>query len=67
VKLVKQVFELHNTIGEIIQFEGRKVLKLERAVGLYVDIGTIGYFRDLKVTRKTLTQAKGISGNVDKI
>jgi hypothetical protein len=30
VKLGKQVFELHNTIGEIIQFEGRKVLKLER-------------------------------------
>jgi hypothetical protein len=23
-------------------------------VGLYVDIGTIGYFKDLKVTKKTL-------------
>lgn len=27
------------------------------AIGLYVDIGTIGYFKDLKVTRRTLKAA----------
>lgn len=27
------------------------------AIGLYVDIGTIGYFRDVKVTRRTLKAA----------
>lgn len=30
VRLGKQDFELHNTKGEVIQFEGKKVLKLER-------------------------------------
>jgi hypothetical protein len=27
-------------------------------VGLYVDIGTIGYFRDLKVTKRALQVKK---------
>jgi hypothetical protein len=30
--LKKQTFELHNVIGEVIKFEGKKVLKIERDV-----------------------------------
>lgn len=30
LKLKKQTFELHNVIGEVIKFEGEKVLKIER-------------------------------------
>ena len=35
-------------------------------VGLYVDIGTIGYFRDLKVTKRPL-QVQKVSGGVSNI
>lgn len=35
-------------------------------VGLYVDIGTIGYFRDFKVTRKALKD-KNASEKIDKL
>lgn len=30
LKLGKQTFELHNVTGEIIKFQGKKVLKIER-------------------------------------
>lgn len=36
-------------------------------VGLYVDIGTIGYFRDLKITKKALKTKQESGENVDKI
>ena len=36
-------------------------------VGLYVDIGTIGYFKDLKVTRKNLKSKITASDNLNKI
>jgi hypothetical protein len=36
-------------------------------IGLYVDIGTVGYFRNLKVTRKALKTRKGPSEKVDKL
>lgn len=36
-------------------------------IGLYVDIGTIGYFRDLKVTRKQLATPKKTGEKVDGI
>ena len=36
-------------------------------VGLYVDIGTIGYFKDLKVTRGQLKKKKESGGKVDDI
>ncbi|MCU0348685.1 MAG: DUF1080 domain-containing protein [Saprospiraceae bacterium] len=36
-------------------------------VGLYVDIGTIGYFRDLKVTKRALRIKKDKEGKVDGI
>lgn len=37
------------------------------AIGLYVDIGTIGYFKDLKVTRKALRTVKKTDGKMDGI
>ena len=37
------------------------------AVGLYVDIGTIGYFKDLKITKKQLRVPKKEGQNVDDI
>lgn len=37
------------------------------SIGLYVDIGTIGYFKDLKVTRKALKVRQEISNKADKI
>lgn len=36
-------------------------------LGLYVDIGTIGYFMDLKVTKRDLRVENGSSGNIDKL
>lgn len=36
-------------------------------IGLYVDIGTIGYFKDLKVTKKALKSGKASGVKVDKI
>lgn len=36
-------------------------------VGLYVDIGTIGYFKDLKITRKALIKKKEQAEKVDDI
>jgi hypothetical protein len=36
-------------------------------IGLYVDIGTIGYFRDLKVTRKALKVKKESGEKAEKI
>lgn len=36
-------------------------------LGLYVDIGTIGYFRDLRVTKRALKVDSSSIGNVDKL
>ena len=36
-------------------------------IGLYVDIGTIGYFRDLKVTKRALKVEKGTGEKIDKL
>ncbi|MFC4874805.1 family 16 glycoside hydrolase [Negadavirga shengliensis] len=36
-------------------------------VGLYVDIGTIGYFRDLKVTKRALKVKQEAGGKIDAI
>jgi hypothetical protein len=36
-------------------------------VGLYVDIGTIGYFRDLKITKRALKVKNGASEGIDKL
>lgn len=36
-------------------------------IGLYVDIGTTGYFRDLKVTRRALKQKTKESGKISNI
>jgi len=36
-------------------------------IGLYVDIGTTGYFRDLKVTKKTLKANQNVGGKVSEI
>jgi hypothetical protein len=36
-------------------------------VGLYVDIGTIGYFKDLKVTKRLLIKAQRKDDKVDEI
>jgi hypothetical protein len=36
-------------------------------IGVYVDIGTIGYFRDLKVTKKALKVKNGPGEGVDKL
>ena len=36
-------------------------------IGLYVDIGTIGYFRDLKVTKRTLQVKPNVSERVNGI
>lgn len=36
-------------------------------VGLYVDIGTVGYFKDLKITRKALVKKKDQGEKVDDI
>tara|TARA_R110002167_G_scaffold242949_3_gene448521 strand:- start:1246 stop:1992 length:747 start_codon:yes stop_codon:yes gene_type:complete len=36
-------------------------------LGLYVDIGTIGYFRDLKVTKRTYKEPKGNAIKADDI
>jgi len=36
-------------------------------VGLYVDIGTIGYFKDLKVTKRKLAAPKKDGEKVDDI
>jgi hypothetical protein len=36
-------------------------------IGLYVDIGTIGYFRDLKVTKKALKVKNGAGEGVNKL
>lgn len=36
-------------------------------LGLYVDIGTIGYFKDLKVTKRALKVDKGAGDKVDKL
>lgn len=36
-------------------------------VGLYVDIGTIGYFKDIKVTKKTLVEPKDTNTKVNGI
>ena len=51
--LKKQTFELHNVTGSVIQFEGKKVLKIERikqslirvAVGLEATVDDIHYAR----------------------
>jgi hypothetical protein len=37
------------------------------AIGLYVDIGTIGYFRNLKVTKRALKAKTVVGENVNKI
>ena len=37
------------------------------AVGLYVDIGTIGYFKDLKITKRALVKKKDQGEKVDDI
>ncbi len=37
------------------------------AIGLYVDIGTIGYFKDLKVTKKALKVRQESGNKADKI
>lgn len=37
------------------------------SIGLYVDIGTIGYFRDLKVTKRALKISKGAGEKMDKL
>lgn len=37
------------------------------AVGLYVDIGTIGYFRDLKVSRRALKVSRKAADGIDDI
>jgi len=37
------------------------------AVGLYVDIGTIGYFRDLKVSRRALKVSRKAGDRIDDI
>jgi len=37
------------------------------SIGLYVDIGTIGYFKDLKVTKRTLKTQKGTGEKVNDI
>jgi hypothetical protein len=37
------------------------------AIGLYVDIGTIGYFKDLKVTKKALKFRQESGNKADKI
>jgi hypothetical protein len=36
-------------------------------VGLYVDIGTIGYFRDLRITKRALKVATGTGDKMDKL
>ncbi|MBL7738436.1 MAG: hypothetical protein JNK14_04400 [Chitinophagaceae bacterium] len=36
-------------------------------VGLYIDIGTIGYFRDLRITKRALKVEKDASNKIDKI
>lgn len=36
-------------------------------IGLYVDIGTIGYFRNLKVSKRTLKVKNGTGTNMDKL
>jgi hypothetical protein len=36
-------------------------------IGLYVDIGTIGYFRDLKVTKRSLQAKKGTDEKINGI
>jgi hypothetical protein len=36
-------------------------------VGLYVDIGTIGYFRDLKITKRALKSNSGAGEKIDKL
>jgi hypothetical protein len=36
-------------------------------IGLYVDIGTVGYFRDLKATRKALKVKDGAGEKIDKL
>jgi hypothetical protein len=36
-------------------------------IGLYVDIGTIGYFRNLKVTKRALKVNNGDGGGVNKL
>ena len=36
-------------------------------IGVYVDIGTIGYFRDLKVTRGALKVKSSGGANIDKL
>ncbi|MEA3427584.1 MAG: hypothetical protein U9R46_15180 [Bacteroidota bacterium] len=36
-------------------------------IGLYVDIGTIGYFKDLKVTRRALKVKNSAGANMDKL
>jgi hypothetical protein len=36
-------------------------------LGLYVDIGTIGYFKDLKVTKRALKVEKGAGEKVNKL
>lgn len=37
------------------------------SIGLYVDIGTIGYFRDLKVAKRTLKLNKNTGEKVSDI
>lgn len=37
------------------------------AIGLYVDIATIGYFKDLKVTKRALKVAKGVGNRISGI
>lgn len=37
------------------------------SIGLYVDIGTIGYFKDLKITKRTLKTQKGTGEKVNDI
>lgn len=36
-------------------------------IGLYVDIGTIGYFKDLKVTKNALKSKSGADAKIDKL
>jgi hypothetical protein len=36
-------------------------------IGLYVDIGTTGYFKDLKITKRGLKVQTGAQDKVDKL
>lgn len=50
-------------------FSVDKLLGIDKkgSIGLYVDIGTIGYFKDLKVTRKALNLKNGADIKMEKL